>query len=272
MAGRKPITYAGTELNRRHFLGGLSLATLAGVGLARCTVGAQRRVAQAATESVGPPPVVAVQIPLPGGGALSRIPGDGDLLALTLDDGVSTDVVRLYTEFARDTGVRLTYFVNGVYRSWAENRDLLRPLVESGQIQLGNHTWSHPDLATLPNEQVAEQLRRNDRFLLSNYGVDARPYYRPPYGSHNPVVDAVAAELGYSVPTLWSGSLEDQNVIGEDEIVRMADKYFNPQAIVIGHLNHLPVTHVYGQLIDVIRSRNLRTVTLDDVFAKPDQA
>jgi peptidoglycan-N-acetylglucosamine deacetylase len=50
----------------------------------------------------------------------------------------------------------------------------------------------------------------------------------------------------------------------------MVNKYFNPQAIVIGHLNHLPVTHVYGQLVDVIRSRNLRTVTLD-VFAKPEQ-
>ena len=27
----------------------------------------------------------------------------------------------------------------------------------------------------------------------------------------------------------------------------MAENYFNPQAIVIGHLNHLPVTHVYDQ-------------------------
>jgi hypothetical protein len=52
----------------------------------------------------------------------------------------------------------------------------------------------------------------------------------------------------------------------------MANKYFNPQAIVIGHLNHLPVTHVYGQLVDVIRSRQLRTVTLDDVFLRPDRA
>jgi hypothetical protein len=61
---------------------------------------------------------------------------------------------------------------------------------------------------------------------------------------------------------MWCGSLEDQNVIGEGDIAKMANKYFNPQAIVIGHLNHLPVTHVYGQLVDVIRSRNLRTVTL----------
>ena len=41
---------------------------------------------------------------------------------------------------------------------------------------------------------------------------------------------------------------------------------------MIGHLNHLPVMHVYGQLVDVIRSRNLRTVTLDDVFVKPESA
>ena len=271
MTGRKSITYAGTELTRRHFLAGLSLATLAGVGLARCTVGGQPRVAQAATGPAGPPPVLAARMSLPGGGALSSIPGDGDLLALTLDDGVNTDVVRLYTQFAKDTGMRLTYFVNGTYRSWTENHDLVRPLVESGQIQLGNHTWSHPDLATLPKDQVVDQLRHNHQFLMRNYGVDARPYYRPPYGSHTPMVDSVAADLGYSVPTMWSGSLEDQNVIPEDEIVKMANKYFNPQAIVIGHLNHLPVTHVYDQLVDVIRSRNLRTVTLDDVFSKPQQ-
>jgi hypothetical protein len=48
----------------------------------------------------------------------------------------------------------------------------------------------------------------------------------------------------------------------------MADQYFTPQSIVIGHLNHLPVTHVYPQLVDIIRSRNLRTVTLNDVFLK----
>ena len=44
-------------------------------------------------------------------------------LALTLDD-----VVRLYTQFANDTGLRLTYLVNGTYRSWTENRYPLRPV------------------------------------------------------------------------------------------------------------------------------------------------
>ena len=79
----------------------------------------------------------------------------------------------------------------------------------------------------------------------------------------------MAGELGYTVNTLWTGDLGDQVVVSETDIVKMAEAYFNPQAVVIGHLNHMPVTNVYGQLVDIIRARKLRTVTLNDVFLKP---
>ena len=69
---------------------------------------------------------------------------DGDLLAADRRRRGEQRSGAALTEFAKDTGVRLTYFVNGAY-VWTENRDLLRPLVDDGQIQLGNHTWSHPD-------------------------------------------------------------------------------------------------------------------------------
>jgi peptidoglycan-N-acetylglucosamine deacetylase len=272
------------EMNRRRFLGSLAAATVAGVGAARLIVDPQPRTfaqapagmaaatsgptAPSSTAGLLPPPPLSARIPLPGGGALMKIPGDGDLLALTLDDGVNSDVVRAYTQLAKDTGIRMTFFVNGIYNSWTDNLSMLRPLVESGQIQLGNHTWSHPDLTTVSQSKVEEELKRNDDFLKKTFGVGAKPYYRPPYGKHNGAVDAVANELGYTVPTLWSGSLSDSTLITEEYILKMIDEYFTPQNIVIGHLNHLPVTHVYPQLIDTIRERNLRTVTLNDVFLR----
>lgn len=279
-AGASGRSRAASEFNRRRFLGALAAATVAGVGAARLVVDPQPRTfAQApgagvatagptAPSALLPPPPPSARIPLPGGGALVKIPGQGDLLALTVDDGVNSEVVRAYTQFAKDTGVRLTFFVNGIYKSWTENAAILRPLVDSGQIQLGNHTWSHPDLTTLPKDEIAQQITRNDEFLKRAYGIGAKPYWRPPYAKRNADVDAVAADLGYTVPTLWSGSLSDSTLITEDYIVKMADQYFTPQSIVIGHLNHLPVTHVYPQLVDIIRSRNLRTVTLNDVFLK----
>ncbi|MCU1421281.1 MAG: hypothetical protein JWN36_932, partial [Microbacteriaceae bacterium] len=88
------------------------------------------------------------KVPVPGG-AITALPGSGNAIALTVDDGVDTEVVRLYTEFAARTGMRLTFFLNGMRPSWTDNAPALRPLVESGQVQLGNHTWSHPDLTKL---------------------------------------------------------------------------------------------------------------------------
>lgn len=258
-------------------VGLLASAGLVGVSRAIGMSGSGTQVASAASPPppIGsarllPPPAPVSRIALPGGGDLTKLPGDGDLLALTLDDGVSSEVVRLYTQLAKDTGIRLTYFVNGVYDSWRDNAKLLRPLVDSGQIQLGNHTWSHPDLTTLTKERIADELQRNDKFLRDTYGADVTPYFRPPYGAHNDLVDSVANDLGYRVPTLWSGSLADSTPVAEDVIVKMADQYFIQQNIVIGHLNHLPVTHVYPALVDIIRSRNLRTVTLNDVFLQPE--
>lgn len=265
------------EVTRRQFVIGL-LTSAAMVGTSSA-IGMSRASTPPAAKPV-PPPIGAApllpppppinRIPLPGGAELTKLPGKGDLLALTLDDGVDSEVVRLYTQLAKDTGIRLTFFVNGVYDSWRDNAALLRPLVASGQIQLGNHTWSHPDLTTLSKDDVADQLRRNHRFLQTTFGADATPYFRPPYGNHNDTVDSVAADLGYRVPTLWSGSLADSTPVAEDYIVKMADQYFIQQNIVIGHLNHPPVTHVYPALVDFIRSRNLRTVTLNDVFLQPE--
>ncbi|HTX96514.1 MAG TPA: polysaccharide deacetylase family protein [Mycobacterium sp.] len=57
----------------------------------------------------------------------------------------------------------------------------LAPMVESGQVQLGNHTWSHPDITRIGLDAVADQIRRNGDFLRTTYGVDGTPYFRPPY-------------------------------------------------------------------------------------------
>ena len=192
--------FAGSQLSRRRFLVGLSASVVAGVGLARCAVDGPTAAVAAAPASPPSEPVRrGMGLALPGGGELSSLPDvAGNRVAITLDDGVSSEVVRAYTKLARDTGMRLTYFVNGRYQSWTENRDLMLPLVESGQIQLGNHTWSHPDLAKLSKDEIVDQLERNHKFLQSTFGVDSRPYYRPPYGSHNAIVDRIAAELGYA--------------------------------------------------------------------------
>jgi peptidoglycan/xylan/chitin deacetylase (PgdA/CDA1 family) len=206
------------------------------------------------------------RVPAPAG-VLTRLPGDGNQMALTVDDGTSIPVVGAFAQFCRDTGTRLTFFVNGVNNSWSVNAPALRPMVESGQIQMGNHTWSHPYLNRMGLSAVADQISRNTDFLRNTYGVDGTPFFRPPYGVHNADIDRVAAGLGYTTITMWSGDVGDSVPENETSLVANAAKSFQPQQIVIAHANLPTVTHCYPQLIDLIRSRNLQTVTLNDVFA-----
>ena len=220
-------------------------------------------------------PAAARRVPVVGAGAgppptgvISGLPGQGGALALTIDDGTNSAVVAAFVALAIRTGTRLTFFPNGRYRSWQDNAAALRPLVDSGQVALGNHTWSHPDVTTLDDRALTEEIRRDKQFLWSTYGVQT-PFFRPPYGAHNAHTDAVAADLGHPTITLWNGTLGDFTVISPAQLMAGARRWFTAQRIVIGHANHRPVTTVLGELVDLLAERNLHTVTLADVWAAP---
>ena len=83
--------------------------------------------ASIATPAVAPAGVPGVVPADPPVGAVSGLPGTPRALALTVDDGTSTEVVAAFAAFAKDSGVRMTFFPNGCYRSWRENAPALRP-------------------------------------------------------------------------------------------------------------------------------------------------
>ena len=197
---------------------------------------------------------------------ITHLDGSGKNIALTVDDGVSPEVVSAYINFARATGVRFTFFVTGSYLSWTQHKDKLRPFVDSGQIQLANHTWTHPDLTRCSGRQIESELTRCEKFLNNTFGVTGKPFMRPPYGDRNGYVDSVAASLGYTSITTWYGTFGDSGLITQAVLLDLAKKWIRPQAVVIGHANHSTVTHLYGPIIDIIRNRHLQTVTLDDAW------
>lgn len=219
-----------------------------------------------AMPSIFEPPLVS-KVPVPFG-TINAIPDHPGMFALTVDDGISAQVVREYTRFAKETGMRLTFFVTGQYSSWSENIPELRPLVESGQIQMANHTWSHPSLLDVGNGRISSELGQTHDFLLTNYGVDATPYFRPPFGNHDARVDSVAAGLGYTTPVMWYGSLSDAGEITPDQLREFAGKWIGEKRIVIGHANFPAVTECFGYIKDLILERKLQPVTLNDLYLK----
>lgn len=199
-------------------------------------------------------------------GPQTGLPGEGKYIAWTVDDGADPEVVRAYAEFARRTGTRLTFFVNCQYPAFKQHRDLLLPLVKSGQLQIANHTYSHAALTSLTDEQIVQELTRNDEEIRRLFGVSSKPYFRPPYGYYDERVLAAAASCGFTRPVLWYGSLADSSNISSAEVYAYAEKYALAQHIVIGHLNYRGVVSELDHIRALLDQRGLTTVTIRDYY------
>lgn len=199
-------------------------------------------------------------------GPQTGLPGEGKYIAWTVDDGADPEVVRAYAEFSRRTGTRLTFFINGQYPAFRQHRDLLLPLVKSGQLQIANHTYSHAALTSLTDEQIVQELTRNDEEIRRLFGVSSKPYFRPPYGYYDARVLAAAASCGFTRPVLWYGSLADSSNISSAEVYAYAEKYALAQHIVIGHLNYRGVVSELDRIRALLNRRGLKTVTIRDYY------
>ncbi|HSP38956.1 MAG TPA: polysaccharide deacetylase family protein [Frankiaceae bacterium] len=252
-------------IDRRRLL--LLLATGAVTALGGATTLA---LEQSPSEGKGRPGDRSRQIPPPRPGApvvVDRLPPGTNRLALTVDDGYAKPVVDAYVQFARDTGFHLTFCPNGAYAAdWEPHAATLRRLIGSGQVQIANHTFNHPDLRRLTPAAARSQIVRNEAWINKAFGVTSRPWFRPPYGSDNRDTDAIAGELGFTRILMWSGDLGDAYPIRAGTLLRNARRTINAGAIVLGHANHPTVTHLYEQLVSLIRERNLTPSTLDEAF------
>lgn len=209
--------------------------------------------------------------PVPTTTAPSAPPGptlaDVAPIVLTVDDGSDPEVVAGYVDFARQTGLHLTFCPNGIYASsWEPAGAVLRPLIESGQVQLMNHTYTHPDLTDLSTAGVREELERNEEWITRVFGTTTRPYYRPPFGFHSDRVDAIARDLGWGRRVLWTGSYGDSTLVTPEYLFEQARRYYTPGTIVLGHANHPTILQLFDRIAALLVERGLRSLTLDEFY------
>ena len=127
------------------------------------------------------------------------VPTAEPLAALTFDDGPDPELTpRVLAVLAR-YGVRATFNVMG-YNA-ARHRDLMRALVDGGH-ELGNHTWTHQDLAFQSPAATYRQLDRGLAAIEGTAGVRPR-FFRPPRGEVTGAALQAAARLGHDI-LLWS--------------------------------------------------------------------
>lgn len=136
-------------------------------------------------------------------------------LALTFDDGPNPAWTPQLLDLLAANNVRATFFMVGRFAE--AEKPLARRVVEAGHL-IGNHSWSHPNLARTAAGRVREELRRTSDMLAQITGQPIR-YFRPPYGARRPVVLRVAREMNM-VPVLWNAMTSDWKEPSADLITK----------------------------------------------------
>jgi peptidoglycan/xylan/chitin deacetylase (PgdA/CDA1 family) len=152
----------------------------------------------------------------------SRIFGEGLIapkrpgeLALTFDDGPNSKWTPRLLEILARHDVKATFFLIGKY---AAEETVLTRFIANGGHAIGNHTWSHPNLALCGTSRVREELKRTSDTLEGITGKPVR-FFRPPFGARRPAVMRIARELGLR-PVLWNAMTSDWKEPSAEAIAR----------------------------------------------------
>ena len=250
-------------MRRRDFLGGATLilaSALTQVDLAERSEASQLFL----PDKLVLPKVPARQISMLPNAAS----GGQQRIALTLDDGTSVAMLSRYMAWAEANGHGITLFVYGAMSSWLALRPQIVRLIKKGTVQLANHTMHHLPLTKISDQAVHNEIMGCHYFLQTHFGIDSRPYFRPPYGYIDSRVTKIAANLGYTTPVMWSGSIGDYSSVSASQIEALAQTWFTKNRIVIGHANSTNGVAALPVLEQILERRGLKSVTLDQVWAR----
>jgi peptidoglycan-N-acetylglucosamine deacetylase len=150
-------------------------------------------------------------------------------LALTFDDGPGPYTLRLLKVLRRmhaaatffEVGVGLQYFHAGT-----------SAIVKLG-YPIGDHTWSHPDMAKLSRAQQQAQLLQQTRGI-HRYGAPFPRMFRPPYGDWNSTTLQLLRK-DHMLMVLWSLDTDDWQLPGVQTVVHRVLSGAKPGSIVLMH-------------------------------------
>jgi peptidoglycan/xylan/chitin deacetylase (PgdA/CDA1 family) len=139
-----------------------------------------------------------------------RNPGE---LALTFDDGPNPACTPRLLDILAEHDAHAAFFMIGSFA--AQQPELVRRTHAAGHT-VGNHSWSHPNLAITAARRVDEELTRTRDTLQQIIGAPIR-YFRPPFGGRRPYVLRAARAMGMT-PVLWNAMTNDWQEPSPDRI------------------------------------------------------
>jgi peptidoglycan/xylan/chitin deacetylase (PgdA/CDA1 family) len=182
-------------------------------------------------------------------------------VALTFDDGPGPYTNKLLGMLAA-RHARVTFFLIGGNIPGREG--IVRQELAQGHA-IGDHTWTHPDLSTLPKQAVRSQLTRTLREITKVTGGPTR-LMRPPYGATDQGVGKVARTLGLAQIT-WSVDTNDWRDRDSAIVAHRAISWAHRGDIILMHDIHPTTVSAVPKILRGLARRGFTFVTVPELLA-----
>ncbi|WP_329454411.1 polysaccharide deacetylase family protein [Streptomyces sp. NBC_01497] len=159
-----------------------------------------------------------------------ELPGLGHSVVLTFDDGPEPTYTPQVLDLLAAHDVRAMFFVCGEMVSYFP--DLVRRAADEGHL-IGNHTWTHPELPTLSQAKIKDEMGRTSEIIEKTTGAPPA-WFRAPYGSWNAYTFELGSEMGME-PLAWYVDTLDWSEPGTGKIVRAVLGGLGPGRVILSH-------------------------------------
>jgi peptidoglycan-N-acetylglucosamine deacetylase len=199
---------------------------------------------------------------------VSRGPSNVKQVALTFDDGPggsppTMDFVNLLARY----NVPATFFeVGNQISRYDPTGKVQREMLADGDM-IGDHSWSHPDLAKMSASGVRSQIAMTAAAIKKATGFQPC-LFRAPYGSVNSTVINTARSLGFST-IQWDVDPRDWSLPGTSAIISRVLSGTRSGSIVLQHFAGGPRYQTLNALpaeINTLRARGYKFVTVTQMF------
>lgn len=199
--------------------------------------------------------------------------GDEDqpVIYLTFDAGYENGYTAQILDVLQAHKAPAAFFLVGNYLQ--QEPELVQRMLDEGHI-VGNHTWSHPDIATVQTkEALAEQLTKLEDLFREVTGQEMSKYYRPPQGKYSQDNLELAQSLGYTT-VFWSLAYvdwyENDQPTRDQAFAKLIPRIHNG-AVVLLHSTSRTNAEILDELLSAWEDLGYRFGTLDEL-TQPGEA
>ncbi|MFC0469081.1 polysaccharide deacetylase family protein [Halalkalibacter kiskunsagensis] len=188
-------------------------------------------------------------------------------IALTFDDGPEDTYTPQILEILKEKDVKATFFVIG--KMAKEYPERLKEIYSEGHA-IGNHTWDHPHLPELTDQQFNETIQSTTAEIEKITGVKP-DLFRPPFGEIEERQVELLTEQGYR-SIMWTADTKDWSGVSAEEIVTRVKEEAQPGVIVLQHNYHVEgefeTVEALPEIIDELHAQGYEFVTVPTLLDK----